>query len=126
MDNFETLLILGIFIERVMEIVVDIADSLIPEPMRIKDGQKTEGYKTTIRIGTLLGSLLAGVIIVQILDLNFFTSIEDADTGQLLSGLIAGVLAPYSHQLFEIVKKSQQRIKTLGNGEEAESEKDDS
>ena len=102
------MLAISFLIERLLEAAFDIIE-MIP---RLKDMlQKTPQMKQIISV--VVGVIL-GIIIGAILGVNFFDHAGlnrvDPNMDKLLTGAIAGALAPYAHQILELTLKLQKYV----------------
>ena len=98
------MLAISFLIERLLEAAFDIIE-MIPrlKAMLLKTPQMKQ------IISVVVGVIL-GIIIGAILGVNFFASTGqrvDPNIDKLLTGAIAGAIAPYAHQILELLLKLQ-------------------
>lgn len=113
LDALTPLLALGFLIERILEIIFDILAMRTKEAVENdspEDPTKLENQRRIKNSISFILSIGLGIGFAFTIPLNAFPSVEDQVIGQLITGLAAGAIAPYAHQLLEILRKGQKSL----------------
>jgi hypothetical protein len=109
---FAPILAIGLLIERVLEAAFEVIE-MIPGVKKLKTDEPKD-YSSFKLIASNVIAVVLGILITNSLDIAFFSQLNvqglNADADELISGAIAGAIAPYTHQLIEILLKTQRLL----------------
>ncbi|MBI1279855.1 MAG: hypothetical protein GC179_17135 [Anaerolineaceae bacterium] len=112
---------IAFLVERVLESAWNIVE-LMPNIQKMKiDPATAPNYSRIKQIVSVLAGILIGMFAANVVKLTMFAKIGivglDPSTDALISGAIAGTLAPYAHQILEgllnlqkLLQQQQQKI----------------
>jgi undecaprenyl pyrophosphate phosphatase UppP len=90
----------------------------IPAVKQLKT-ERPDDYASIKLIVSSTIAIVIGLLITNWLDVAFFSQLNiqglNHDVDKLLSGAIAGAIAPYTHQLIEILLKTQRLLDSKKN-----------
>ena len=111
---FAPILAIGLLIERLLEAGFEVVE-MIPAVKKLKT-DKAADYASLKLISSSAVAIVIGLLITNWLDIAFFAQLKiatvDPSVDKLLSGAIAGAIAPYTHQLIEILLKTQRLLES--------------
>jgi hypothetical protein len=128
---FAPLFGIAFLIERILESIVNVVE-LSPNVIAMKqstDPAVAERYAKIKQIATMILAILLGVVVGNMLGVGFILRLDvpfqvDPAVDRLITGAIAGALAPYAHQVLEAILNFQKLMEAQKNkiesGETAE------
>lgn len=114
MTAFAPLLALSLLVERVLEVAGNVQKILAKKPA--EGSAPADTTSKTIwespewkQIWTLVFGIVFGIILAYLLGVGFFGKFTtlDASIDKLITGAVAGAIAPYAHQIIEALLNLQ-------------------
>ena len=110
---FAPLLGIAFVVERVLEAAFDVVESIAS--VAALKASNPDRYASNKRIITIIVGIIVGIILTAWLGVGFLGRIPgitglNGDADKLISGAVAGSLAPYAHQILEALLNTQKLL----------------
>jgi hypothetical protein len=116
---FAPLLGIAFVVERLLEAAFDVVERMAS--VAALKASNPDQYASNKRIITIIVGIIAGIILTAWLGVGFLERIPgitglNSDADKLLSGAVAGSLAPYAHQILETLLNTQKLLAEVKEG----------